>query len=112
EKRYNELIKKKEEYSNAPIESMSEEQLAEMKELEEITNNLAKMFPELVIGYDSNNQPILLMADDMETLQERTKEQIELNKELLRVKREEVAENARKQYQEGKYGVSGYSIKD
>lgn len=112
EKRYNELIKKKEEYSNTPIESMSEEQLAEMKELEEITNNLAKMFPELVIGYDSNNQPILLMADDMETLQERTKEQIELNKELLRVKREELAENARKQYQEGNFGGFGDSLKD
>lgn len=112
EKRYNELIKKKEEYSNIPIESMSEEQLAEMKELEEITNNLAKMFPELVIGYDSNNQPILLMADDMETLQERTKEQIELNKELLRVKREELAANARQQYQEGNFGGFGDSLKD
>lgn len=112
EKRYNELIKKKEEYSNIPIESMSEEQLAEMKELEEITDNLAKMFPELVIGYDSNNQPILLMADDMETLQERTKEQIELNKELLRVKREELAENARQQYQEGNFGGFGDSLKD
>ena len=112
EKRYNELIKKKEEYSNTPIESMSEEQLAEMKELEEITNNLAKMFPELVIGYDSNNQPILLMADDMETLQERTKEQIELNKELLRVKREELAENARKQYQEGNFFGLGSGIEE
>lgn len=112
EKRYNELIKKKEEYSNTPIESMSEEQLAEMKELEEITNNLAKMFPELVIGYDSNNQPILLMADDMETLQERTKEQIELNKELLRVKREELAENARKQYQEGNFFGLGNGIEE
>ena len=112
EKRYNELIKKKEEYSNTPIESMSEEQLAEMRELEEITNNLAKMFPELVIGYDSNNQPILLMADDMETLQERTKEQIELNKELLRVKREELAENARKQYQEGNFYGLGNGIKE
>lgn len=112
EKRYNELIKKKEEYSNTPIESMSEEQLAEMKELEEITNNLAKMFPELVIGYDSNNQPILLMADDMETLQKRTKEQIELNKELLRVKREELAENARKQYQEGNFFGLGSGIEE
>lgn len=112
EKRYNELIKKKEEYSNIPIESMSEEQLAEMQELETITNNLAKMFPELVIGYDSNNQPILLMADDMETLQERTKEQIELNKELLRVKREELAANARQQYQEGNFGGFGDSLKD
>ena len=112
EKRYNELIKKKEEYSNIPIESMSEEQLAEMKELEEITDNLAKMFPELVIGYDSNNQPILLMADDMETLQERTKEQIELNKELLRVKREELAENARKQYQEGNFFGLGSGIEE
>ena len=46
---YKKLIKKKEEYSNIPLENMTEEQLADMRELEQITSDLVKMFPELVI---------------------------------------------------------------
>ena len=106
EKRYDELIKKKEEYSNIPLEDMTEEQLADMRELEQITSDLAKMFPELVIGYDEDGRPIMLMADDMDKLKEKTKEQIELNRELLKIKREELANVAREQVQIGeKFGM-------
>ena len=106
EKRYEELIKKKEEYSNIPLEDMTEEQLADMRELEQITSDLAKMFPELVIGYDEDGRPIMLMADDMDKLKEKTKEQIELNRELLKIKREELANVAREQVQIGeKFGM-------
>lgn len=110
--RYNELIKKKQEYSKVPVESWSEEQISDMNELKEITNELAQTFPELVIGYDSDGSPIMLMADDMEKLKERTKEQIELQNELLRIKREELADNARKQYQEGEFFGIGNGIKE
>lgn len=104
EKRYNELIKKKEEYSNIPIENMSDEQLADMEELKKLTSEVAEMFPELVIGYDSEGSPIMLMADDMDKLKERTKEQIRLQEKLLESKRKELGDNSRKQIQEGEIG--------
>lgn len=99
--KYDELIKKKKEYGNTPIENMTDEQIADMEELKRITSELAQMSPELVIGYDSDGSPIMMMADDMEKLKKRTQEQIDLNKELLKMERQKLANNAREQVQKG-----------
>lgn len=112
EDRYNELIKKKEAYSKIPLESRTDEQIADLQELSEITHELAQMFPELVVGYDTEGSPILLMADDMQTLKDRTQEQIDLQNELLRIQREELAENARKRVQDGEFFGLGDGIKE
>lgn len=112
EKRYNELIAKKKEYSSIPLEDLTEEQLADMQELQNITNELAEKFPELVVGYDSSGSPIMLMADDMGKLKERTKEQIELQQKMLKIQREELAENARKRVQEGNFWGLGAGIEE
>lgn len=101
--RYDELIKKKQEYSKVPIENWTEEQVAEMEELKGITSELADLFPELVVGYDKEGSPIMLMADDMDKLKERTKEQISLNQELLKIEREKLANNARDRAQKGNF---------
>lgn len=47
--RYSELLKKQEEYSTSG-KDLTQEQTAEMQELQDITQTLAEMFPELVIG--------------------------------------------------------------
>lgn len=110
--RYEELIAKKKEYGDTPIESMTEDQIAEMNELKNITSELAEMFPQLVMGYDANGSPILLMANDMEKLKEKTREQIQLNQQLLKAEREKLALNARKQAKEGNFFGMGQSTDD
>lgn len=112
ESRYNELIAKKKEYSAIPVENLSEDQLAEMQELKDITTELAEMFPQLVMGYDSEGSPIMLMANDMEKLKEKTKEQIELEQKLLKAEREKLAINSRKQIQEGNFFGLGSGISE
>lgn len=112
ESRYNELIAKKKEYSTIPVENLSEDQLAEMQELKDITTELAEMFPQLVMGYDAEGSPIMLMANDMEKLKERTREQIELEQKLLKAEREKLAINSRKQIQEGNFFGLGSGISE
>lgn len=101
EKRYNELIAKKKEYSSIKAEDMTQEQVADMQELSEITNELAEKLPSLVIGYDEKGSPILNMANDMEGLKQKTEEQIKLQEKLMEGKRKELGDNSRKQYQDG-----------
>lgn len=110
EERYNELINKKKEYSKIPADKMTDKQLADMQELKEITFELAEKFPQLVMGYDSEGSPIMLMANDMEKLKKRTEEQIELEQKLLKAEREKLANNSRKQVQEGNFFGLGQGI--
>lgn len=76
--RYDELIKKEQQYNKIDKSQWSNSQKAEMEELMGMKQELAEMFPELVAGYDEMGNPIIAMTDSMQGLINKTKEQIAL----------------------------------
>lgn len=111
-KRYQELIKKQEQYSKSGKE-LTQEQVAEMQELQDITNTLAEMFPDLVIGYSSDASPIIAMGNDMEYLKQKTQDTINLQEKLIENQRNNLAKNATKMIQEGElFGKDGFGKKN
>ncbi|CEQ01738.1 TP901 family phage tail tape measure protein [[Clostridium] sordellii] len=111
-KRYQELIKKQEQYSKSGKE-LTQEQVAEMQELQDITNTLAEMFPDLVIGYSSDGSPIIAMGNDMEYLKQKTQDTINLQEKLIENQRNNLAKNATKMIQEGElFGKDGFGKKN
>ena len=67
----------------------------------ELGNELAKILPEMVIGYDEENNAILHMTDDMEGLIEKTKEAKSQYEKLLLGTRMEQSDNALKMLTDG-----------
>lgn len=57
---------------------------------------IATMFPDLVVGYDEAGSPIIAMANDMDALIEKTDTAIKKEKELLQMQNASSAENAGK----------------
>lgn len=105
--RYDELIKKQKEYNNSGKE-LTEDQKADMQELIGMQKELADAFPELVIGSDSQGNPILSMATDVDGLISKLKMAIDQKNRLLDKEENDDAEIARKQAQEGeKLGDGG-----
>ncbi|GAA0102501.1 hypothetical protein UT300012_32160 [Paraclostridium bifermentans] len=103
--RYSELLKKQEEYSTSG-KDLTQEQTAEMQELQDITQTLAEMFPELVIGYDENNGAIL-MSQDMEVLKQKSQETIDFQNKLLENQRKLLSESATDMMQDGEMFTRG-----
>lgn len=93
--RYDELIKKEEEYNKIDKSKWSDSQKAEMEELMGMKQELAEMFPELVAGYDEMGNPIIALSDGMDGLIAKTKEEIELLKTQLTQQKISAGQNAR-----------------
>lgn len=108
--RYNELIKKEEEYNRIDKSKWSDSQKAEMEELMGMKQELAEMFPELVAGYDEMGNPIIALSDSMDGLIAKTKEEIELLKTQLAQQKVDAGDNAREEISKRKLKYGGQSI--
>lgn len=108
--RYDELIKKEEEYNRIDKSKWSDSQKAEMEELMGMKQELAEMFPELVAGYDEMGNPIIALSDSMDGLIAKTKEEIELLKTQLAQQKVDAGDNAREEISKRKLKYGGQSI--
>lgn len=95
--RYDELIKKEQQYNKIDKSKWSDGQKAEMQELMGMKQHLAEMFPELVAGYDEMGNPIIAMTDSMQGLIDKTKEQIALLESQRKQQAIDAGNNAREE---------------
>lgn len=108
--RYDELIKKEQQYNKIDKSKWSDGQKAEMQELMGMKQHLAEMFPELVAGYDEMGNPIIALSDSMDGLIAKTKEEIELLKTQLAQQKVDAGDNAREEISKRKLKYGGQSI--
>ena len=85
----------------------------EEQEMIRLGNELAQILPEMVIGYDEENNAILHMTDDMDGLIEKTKEAKEQYEGLLLGTRMEQSSNALKMLTDGElFGKDALGLYD
>lgn len=96
---YEDLLKKKQEYSKIPEDKWTENQKADMEQLKTITNELIDRFPELQSGYDIEGNPKII--GNLDDQIRKTKELISLEQERMKGNQAEQAENSKKWFQEG-----------
>ena len=108
--RYDELIKKEQQYNKIDKSKWSDSQKAEMEELMGMKEELAEMFPELVAGYDEMGNPIIALSDSMDGLIAKTKEEIELLKTQLAQQKVDAGDNAREEISKRQLKYGGQSI--
>ena len=66
----------------------------EMEELSQYKNQIAEMFPELVTGYDENQDPILALGGSVDSLIEKLDRAIQREDELIRRQQKSSAQDA------------------
>ena len=85
----------------------------EEEEMVRLGNELAQILPEMVVGYDEENNAILHMTDDMEGLIEKTKEAKDQYERLLLGTRMEQSDNALKMLTDGEiFGKDALGLYD
>ncbi|MBP3907053.1 MAG: hypothetical protein J6D12_08070, partial [Peptostreptococcaceae bacterium] len=87
------------EYEN--LASKANRTAEEESRMVELSNELAQILPEMVVGYDEDNNAILHMTDDMDGLISKTKEAKEQYEKLLLGTRIEQSDNALKMLTKG-----------
>ena len=66
----------------------------ETNKLQEATNGLAKLMPDLVVGYDENGNPIIQMADDVDSLISRYDALIKKEQEAMKIDQNKLAQKS------------------
>ena len=87
-----EIQKEYDELANKPNKTV-----AEVEKLKVLTEQLAQIKPELVVGYDESGNPILSMTGDVQDLIDELDRATESKKRLLSVEQEDSAKNSIKQ---------------
>lgn len=77
----------------------------EVSRLTELTKQLAEIRPDLVVGTDSNGNPILSMTGDVKDLIKEMDRATESKKKLLSVEQEDLAKNSIKQLHGSNHGA-------
>lgn len=98
--RYSELLEKQKAYVKSG-QKLNDEQKADMNELVSMQKELADTFPELVIGKNSEGNPILSMAGDADGLIAKLEKAVEVKERLLDSDENELAKNATTRMQDG-----------
>jgi TP901 family phage tail tape measure protein len=93
-----EIAKEYDELANKP-----EKTNTEVERLKELTNEIAQIMPDLVIGYDENGNAIINLTGDVSKLVDELDVALDRKNKLLRYEQSELAENAIKQLHQDSY---------